>query len=93
MAKLLFKKPNPGTRGVRGQIVTDIQTALGAVGHPVSVVDGVYGSDTETAIKSFQTAQGLPTTGQVDDVTYQRLTNQAATPPLFHRCLQITADR
>src|SRR5260221_8412109 len=92
MARLLFKKPNPGTRGVRGQAVTDIQTALGAVGHPVPVVDGVYGSDTESAIKSFQTAQGLPPTGRVDDVTYQQLTAQAAIPPLFNRCLQITGD-
>jgi peptidoglycan hydrolase-like protein with peptidoglycan-binding domain len=64
---------------------------LGAVGNPVSLVDRAYGSETEAAIKSFQTARGLPATGQADDVTYQRQTNQAI-PPLFHRCLQITAD-
>jgi Putative peptidoglycan binding domain/Glycosyl hydrolase family 46 len=92
MARLLFKRPNPGIRGVRGQIVTDIQTALGTAGHSVSIVDGVYGSETETAIKSFQAAHGLPATGQVDDVTYQRLMNQNAIPSLFHRCLQITAE-
>ena len=86
MAKLLFKRPSLGARGVRGQIVTDIKTALGAVGHPLSIVDGVYGSETEAAIESYQTAQGLPTAGQVDDITYQRLTNQAAIPPLFHGC-------
>jgi peptidoglycan hydrolase-like protein with peptidoglycan-binding domain len=65
MARLLFKRPSPGARGVRGQVVTDIQTALVGAGHPVSV-DGVYGNETETAISSFQAAQGLPVTGQVD---------------------------
>lgn len=91
MARLLFKKPSPGTRGVRGQVVTDIQTALIAAGHPVSA-DGVYGNDTETAIRSFQADKNLAVTGQVDDVTYLRLTSQAAIPPLFNRCLQITGD-
>ena len=92
MARLLFKRPTPGTRGVRGPVVADIQRALGAAGHPVAVVDGVYGRDTETAIKAFQTAEGLPATGQVDDITYQRLTHQTTLPPLFPRCLQITSD-
>jgi Putative peptidoglycan binding domain/Glycosyl hydrolase family 46 len=91
MARLLFKKPNPGIRGVRGQVVIDIQTALGTVGHPVPVVDGVYGSDTESAIKAFQATKGLPPTGQVDDVTYQQLTAQSISR-LFNRCLQITGD-
>jgi peptidoglycan hydrolase-like protein with peptidoglycan-binding domain len=91
MAKLLFKKPSPGVRGVRGQVVTEIQNALVAAGHPVSV-DGVYGSQTETAISSLQAAKGLPVTGQVDDVTYEKLTAQPGIPPLFNRCLQITGD-
>lgn len=91
MSRLLFKRGKPGVRGVRGQIVTDLQNALGRAGHPVPTVDGVYGQDTQTAVASFQKEQGLPETGEVDDVTFQRLTN-AAIPPVFLRSLQITAD-
>jgi len=91
MSRTLFKRARPGVRGVRGQIVTDIQNALGKAGHPVPMVDGVYGRDTQTAVSDFQKAQGLPETGDVDDVTFERLT-RAAIPPVFHRSLQITAD-
>jgi peptidoglycan hydrolase-like protein with peptidoglycan-binding domain len=91
MSRLLFKRANRGVRGVRGQIVTDIQNALGHSGHPVPTVDGVYGGDTQTAVSAFQTDQGLQATGEVDDVTFEKLTN-AAIPPVFHRALQITAD-
>ena len=91
MSKPLFKRGKPGVRGVRGQIVTDIQIALGHAGHPVPIVDGVYGQDTQKAVASFQREQNLPETGEVDDVTFQRLTN-AAIPSVFLRSLQITAD-
>jgi len=91
MSRLLFKRANRGVRGVRGQIITDIQNALGHSGRPVPTVDGVYGGDTQTAVSAFQTDQGLQATGEVDDVTFEKLTN-AAIPPVFHRALQITAD-
>ena len=55
MSRLLLKRGKPG---VRGQIVTDIQNALGRAGHPVPTVDGVYGQDTQTAVASFQKEQG-----------------------------------
>jgi peptidoglycan hydrolase-like protein with peptidoglycan-binding domain len=58
MSRLLLKRGKPGVRGVRGQIVTDIQNALGRAGHPVPTVDGVYGQDTQTAVASFQKEQG-----------------------------------
>src|SRR4051794_38321328 len=92
MARLLFRRPTPGNRRVRGKVATPIQPPLSAVAPPFPVVDGFYGSDTKTAIQASQTAQELPATGQVNDVTYQRLTGQAPIPPLFHRCLQITSD-
>jgi peptidoglycan hydrolase-like protein with peptidoglycan-binding domain len=37
------------------------------------LVDGVYAPVTESAVKSFQTAAGLPATGVVDTATWLAL--------------------
>ncbi len=76
---------------MRGQLVINLQNALVQAGHPVPVVDGVYGHDTETALAEFQGAAGIPSTGQLDEESYLRLIH-AGIPELFQRCLQITAD-
>jgi peptidoglycan hydrolase-like protein with peptidoglycan-binding domain len=57
MSRLLLKRGKPG---VRGQIVTDIQNALGRAGHPVPTVDGVYGQDTRTKNYFFSSSNELP---------------------------------
>lgn len=36
-------------------------------------VDGIYGRDTELAVRSFQQSVGLPVTGTVDRVTWEAL--------------------
>jgi peptidoglycan hydrolase-like protein with peptidoglycan-binding domain len=36
-------------------------------------VDGVNGPRTESGVKAFQTAKGLPATGEVDDATMAAL--------------------
>lgn len=36
-------------------------------------VDGIYGRDTELAVRSFQQSVGLPVTGNVDRVTWEAL--------------------
>ena len=40
---------------------------------PFVTVDGVYGPATRQAVRSFQTAQGIPVTGTVDTVTWNAL--------------------
>ena len=40
--------------------------------------DGIFGPATATALKSFQTSQGLPATGVVDDATANALANPRA---------------
>ena len=40
--------------------ITDIQRALKSAGHNPGPIDGVIGSDTMTAVNSFQRAKGLP---------------------------------
>lgn len=91
MSTPLFKQARSGSRGVRGQLIIDLQNALVRAGHPVPDVDGVYGRDTQMAASAFQTAQGLTPTGDVDEETYSKLTG---TPPpaVFLRSLQLTAD-
>ena len=53
-------------RGARGTSVVAVQYALGRLGHLRDLCDGKFGGNTEGAIKSFQTAKGLPVSGRVD---------------------------
>lgn len=55
-------------KGASGSIVSQIQAALNANGATL-VVDGQFGSLTEAAVKAFQTANSLPSTGIVDEAT------------------------
>jgi hypothetical protein len=71
--------------------VRRIQLKLQALGHNPGVVDGIFGSDTETAIKSFQISNGLPINGKLTDETWIKLM-QSPPPPVFDRCLQLTTD-
>lgn len=43
------------------------QLYLSYLGHGPGAVDGWFGANTQAALIRFQTAQGLPATGQVDD--------------------------
>ena len=36
-------------------------------------IDGIFGSDTEEALRAFQTMEGLPPTGRADQTTWERL--------------------
>ena len=36
-------------------------------------IDGIFGSDTEEALRAFQQTQGLPATGRADQATWERL--------------------
>ena len=46
-----------------------LQTALQMLGMYSGEVDGIYGTETVTAVAAFQTANGLPATGYVDRST------------------------
>ena len=72
-------RPRAGQRGVtvdRGYdqaLVRDIQTELAARGHYRSRVDGLFGRGTRGAIVDYQTAQGLPITGEPSSELLQQL--------------------
>lgn len=59
--------------GVTGGRVQQLQIALGILVGLKSQRDGVFDRNTETALKAFQTQQGLAATGVFDSLTAQRL--------------------
>ena len=77
---------NPGQptvqNGDTGDAVSQAQRALRRTPNTSLVVDGVFGSLTETATKEFQQSIGLPVTGIVDTPTWDALPNGNPMPVL-----------
>ncbi len=66
-------------QGQVGPEVTALQQALLGAGITVAGgADGVFGPSTRSAVASFQSARGLPQTGEVDAATLAALTPAAA---------------
>ena len=86
----IYMRKRDGYRFVRGGHVIDLQRGI-AAGSPTPVsVDSVFGGQTETALKLWQSRNGLPVTGTVDQLTWQGATNKPL-PSQFRRCLAVTA--
>lgn len=62
--------------GSRGQAVKDLQNNLKKLGYNVGAVDGIYGKQTASAVKSFQKKYGLSQDGIAGKNTYSAM-NQA----------------
>ena len=60
-------------KGSSGPTVSEIQTRLKNWGYYSGSVDGVYGSQTEKAVRWFQQKNGLQADGQVGDLTLAAL--------------------
>ena len=52
--------------------VSSIQSDLEELGHNPGPVDGKLGNQTRIAIREFQSANGLPVTGEIDSTLYSR---------------------
>ncbi len=64
----------PLTVGDRGERVASVQRALMAAGLSIrGGADGVFGTATQNAVRTFQRQQGLPVTGTVDVATLRAL--------------------
>ncbi len=59
-------------RNDRSAIVAEAQNLLNRAG-AILDPDGDFGGGTETAVREFQAAEGLPVTGQIDSTTWGRL--------------------
>ncbi|MEP7384617.1 MAG: peptidoglycan-binding protein [Gemmatimonadota bacterium] len=84
MARTLF------ARGARGVHVQRAQQRLQELRMPLDSADGMFGGNTESALKQFQQMNALPVTGQIDFDLWPRLTGDAE-PTLEERALQLTA--
>jgi len=86
----VFLRRRLGFRAVRGGHVIDLQRGISrSVSGPLSI-DGVYGGQTEDAVKTWQAQRGLPVTGMADELTWKGAT-ETDLPSQFRRCLAITA--
>jgi peptidoglycan hydrolase-like protein with peptidoglycan-binding domain len=76
----LFQVPVGAREAFRGDQIRAYQTLLTSLGFGVPA-SGVWGPDTDAAIRAFQSASRLPVTGLIDDLTREMLLRPAA-PPL-----------
>ncbi|MDO4740742.1 MAG: peptidoglycan-binding protein, partial [Eubacteriales bacterium] len=60
-------------KGDKGEKVKDLQEALISKGYLSEKADGIFGKNTQTAVKEFQKANGMKATGIADDATQQLL--------------------
>ena len=66
-------------RGSKGSAVTELQNRLAALGFSPGAADGIFGSLTEGAVKSFQRSRGIPADGIVGSQTWGQLYAQPGT--------------
>lgn len=74
-SRVNFQYPGTVSRGQRGEAVSALQYMLSLIGEfydviPPVQVDGVYGADTEAAVRAFQQAAGLPADGVAGEQTW-----------------------
>ncbi|MFJ3581493.1 L,D-transpeptidase family protein [Streptomyces sp. NPDC090127] len=66
--------------GDENEKVRELQARLRQIGYFDRAPTGFYGSITGGAVKAFQKKRGLPESGSVDEVTWQRLTGMTRKP-------------
>jgi len=91
MARTFFQRAPGGFRMVQGELIRKVQLVLKAGGFLDDIADGVYGNNTQAALRKFQEQKQLAVSGNIDDQTWPALMGTAA-PDLKQRCLQVTAD-
>lgn len=68
-------------RGSKGQAVSALQEMLNKLGFDCGTVDGIFGTKTEAAVRSFQAAQGLTVDGIAGEMTQNALAVACAVVP------------
>jgi lipoprotein-anchoring transpeptidase ErfK/SrfK len=77
---------------VSGPSVLRVQVLLDRALFSPGIMDGRWGKNTEKAVYWLQRREGLPATGQVDSVTFQRLAQLAGRPGELIRVHRLTAE-
>ena len=75
--------PSPLVVGNRGEKIRHLQYMLSILSEfidevPPLRIDGIFGTETEEAVRAAQRFLGLPVTGQVDDPTWELIYDQFA---------------
>ncbi len=71
------------SEGDKGMKVRELQARLRQVAWLFEYPDASYGESTVKAVKGFQGKRGLPKTGEVDPVTWERLLKMTSKPGYF----------
>ncbi len=71
--------PDYTQKGSSGDSVEKLQAALKIKGYYKGVIDGIYGNDTEAAVKAYQKAVGISQTGKADYNTIMKLFGKVLT--------------
>ncbi len=75
---------------VSGIQIQQAQKALNALLPQTIIADGIFGSGTRDMIKLYQASAEFDVNGELDQATWAALMHSSE-PPIFERCLQITA--
>lgn len=67
-------------KGMSGSDVRDMQIMLNSLGYDCGTADGIYGNKTVTAVKEFQTAEGLTVDGIAGEKTLELIAAKTAAP-------------
>jgi peptidoglycan hydrolase-like protein with peptidoglycan-binding domain len=59
--------------GSTGEVVRELQIALQETGSDPGPIDGVFGSQTEAAVKAFQAERGITVDGIVGPITWRNI--------------------
>lgn len=79
---LEFESSAPVLRkGARGAAVSDLQRRLAAAGFSPGSIDGIFGNQTDAAVRAFQSARGLSADGVVGPLTWAALSGGSAPAP------------
>ena len=70
-------------RGSTDLAVLDLQNALKALGHDPGPVDGIFGGETESAVKAFQQAREIAVDGIVGRVTWINIDEADQSEPVL----------
>ena len=71
--------------GSGGETVRQLQQALQGLGYDPGAIDGHFGSQTESAVKAFQGAQGITVDGVVGEITWLNIDEADMSNPTIRR--------
>jgi peptidoglycan hydrolase-like protein with peptidoglycan-binding domain len=72
-------------KGSTDPAVRDLQQALKTLGYDPGSIDGVFGAQTETAVKAFQQAKGIDVDGIVGRVTWINIDEADQSHPVLRK--------